>query len=261
MSMHTLFKDCMNCKKVFFVSKGEGQKNFYLRKNCSRKCAEESRISMPKASSRCTICMNIFVQKATEARTLFMKRRTCSRSCSQVDPIRLRKVSLGNSGKNHWTTRITVSEETRNKHRISRTGSRHSKEAIEKMKKSAKRGSSNPAWKGGITPLKMMIRTCPEYKRWRSEVFLRDNYKCTICEKGGGIEADHIIPFSAIFNYNKIQSVDEAYACDFLWDIKNGRTLCVPCHKFTDTYGVKAKMSDQDYLNSKDSLYNQSPNS
>ena len=32
-------------------------------------------------------------------------------------------------------------------------------------------------------------------------------------------------------------SREEALECTELWDLENGRTLCVPCHKLTDTYG------------------------
>jgi len=34
-------------------------------------------------------------------------------------------------------------------------------------------------------------------------------------------------------------SVEEAKDCSELWDTDNGRTLCHPCHKLTDTYGWK----------------------
>jgi len=34
-----------------------------------------------------------------------------------------------------------------------------------------------------------------------------------------------------------ILSKEEALSCDELWNINNGRTLCIGCHKKTDTYG------------------------
>ena len=33
---------------------------------------------------------------------------------------------------------------------------------------------------------------------------------------------------------------EEAIKCNELWDINNGRTLCHPCHRTTDTYGFKS---------------------
>lgn len=76
-----------------------------------------------------------------------------------------------------------------------------------------------------------------ENKQWREKVFQRDNYICQHCfVRGGKIHADHIKPFSAILAENKIKTISQAISCKELWDIKNGRTLCIPCHKKTPTY-------------------------
>lgn len=81
-------------------------------------------------------------------------------------------------------------------------------------------------WKGGISPIHKIIRRSIEYKIWREAVFLRDNYTCVFCGKRGGIlNADHIKPF--------------VYFPELRFAIDNGRTLCVPCHKKTDTYAGK----------------------
>lgn len=79
-------------------------------------------------------------------------------------------------------------------------------------------------WKGGITPLNKKLRTSAEYKNWRKSVFERDNYTCVFCKdkRGGNLNADHIKQF--------------AFYPELRFDINNGRTLCVPCHKKTPTY-------------------------
>lgn len=105
-------------------------------------------------------------------------------------------------------------------------------------------GENNPNWKGGITPLINKIRTCLKYKQWRSDIFIRDKYTCQFCNKIGGlIQADHFLKdFSTIFYENKIQSLEQAIECKEFWDLNNGRTLCLPCHKKTDNYawrGIK----------------------
>jgi hypothetical protein len=85
-------------------------------------------------------------------------------------------------------------------------------------------------WKGGITPKNELIRKSQEYKLWRKAVFERDNYTCVWCKAKNGegkavfLQADHIKPF--------------AFYPELRFAIDNGRTLCVPCHKTTDTYGV-----------------------
>lgn len=96
------------------------------------------------------------------------------------------------------------------------------------LKLGLKRGANSGSWKGGITPINLQIRHSTEYKLWRKAVFERDDYTCQCCFKRGGIilNADHIKPFSKF--------------PDIRFDINNGRTLCVPCHKTTDTYGSKA---------------------
>lgn len=101
-------------------------------------------------------------------------------------------------------------------------------------------GKRNPRWKGGITSLYHAIRTSFEYKLWRADVFERDKYTCQDCgERGGILNADHIKPFAIIIKENNIKNFDEALKCEELWDIDNGHTLCVPCHKKTETYGYK----------------------
>lgn len=98
----------------------------------------------------------------------------------------------------------------------------------------ARKGKPNPNlqgekchfWKGGVTPKNKKIRMSLEMKKWRDTIFKRDGYKCKICSKIGGVlNADHIKPFSKFPH--------------LAFDISNGRTLCVECHKSTDTYGGK----------------------
>lgn len=93
-------------------------------------------------------------------------------------------------------------------------------------------------WKGGITPKNEAIRKSSEYKSWRKSVFTRDSFTCQICSKiGGELHADHILSFAA---YPERR-----------FDLNNGRTLCVECHKKTDTYGGKMHRNK----NSMDKIY------
>lgn len=88
-------------------------------------------------------------------------------------------------------------------------------------------GENNHNWKGGITPVNTAIRNSAAYKDWRIAVFERDNYTCQECgSRGVTLNADHIKPF--------------AYYPELRLCIDNGRTLCVPCHKLTETYLWKA---------------------
>lgn len=68
-----------------------------------------------------------------------------------------------------------------------------------------------------------------EYRNWRKSVFERDSYTCVTCNtKGVFLNADHIKPY-ALFPALR-------------YEIDNGRTLCVECHKKTDTYMGKSRI-------------------
>lgn len=97
------------------------------------------------------------------------------------------------------------------------------------------RGEDNPNWKGGLTPLKNVIRSLPEYLSWRFSIYGRDNHRCQDCGVRGSkrvsLHAHHIEHFSTILSKYNITSAEEAVACPALWDLDNGVTLCVDCHQ------------------------------
>ena len=91
--------------------------------------------------------------------------------------------------------------------------------------------------KGTYCDLAELIRSCLKYRNWRKEVYLRDEWTCIWCGyKGSKIQADHIKPFALILKENKLKTLEEAENCSELWDITNGRTLCVSCHKTTKSF-------------------------
>lgn len=106
------------------------------------------------------------------------------------------------------------------------------KDVREKMSKAklGKRGELSGGWKGGkmsLYPELERLRKSLEYKLWRKAVFERDKYTCIWCgKKDETIQADHIKPFC---NYPELR-----------FAIDNGRTLCLNCHKTTDTYGGRS---------------------
>lgn len=112
-------------------------------------------------------------------------------------------------GKNTWNSSRLVSEETKAK------------------LSEAFKGEKSHFWKGGATEINKLLRTRAEYKNWRRAVFERDNHACVLCgdNQGGNLNADHIKPFSQF--------------PELRYEISNGRTLCIPCHKETPSYGFK----------------------
>ncbi len=80
----------------------------------------------------------------------------------------------------------------------------------------------------GMASEELRLRWSKEYVAWRKSVFERDDYTCQKCSvRGKKLNADHIKPFSL---YPSLRL-----------SLDNGRTLCVDCHKKTDTYGGRAK--------------------
>lgn len=106
------------------------------------------------------------------------------------------------------------------------------------------RGEKSSSWKGGVTNLRHLIRSSFKYRQWRSDIFTRDDYICQVCkERGGQLQADHCPKtFKEIFYKYKIKSLEDAYSCEELWNINNGRTLCIDCHRKTETWGRPKKI-------------------
>ena len=159
---------------------------------------------------------------------------------SRYTPERNKKISEANKGRKPskntidaliaYNTGRKQSPETIAKRVSSRKGYKHSEETIRKISDSHKKGKDSHLWRGGITEKNKMIRKSLEYKLWRKSVFERDKYTCVWCgEVGGDLNADHIKPF--------------AYYPELRFAIDNGRTLCVPCHRTTDTWGAKLKIN------------------
>lgn len=108
----------------------------------------------------------------------------------------------------------------------------------------AQRGAKSVHWKGGLTTLDKLIRKSIEYHEWRDTVFNRDDYTCQSCRiRGGQLNADHIEAFAILLRKHGITDVQAALICTDLWDIANGRTLCLECHQKTDNYGYKVVKS------------------
>jgi len=138
-----------------------------------------------------------------------------------------RNMSLSRKGKTSWKKGLVniISPEARLKMSLKR------------------RKELNPNWQGGLSSVIHLLRESLKYRQWRSDIFTRDNFQCVIGgkEHGNKLHADHIKPFFLIIRENKIDSTEKGFECEELWNLNNGRTLCIECHKNTDTYGWKYK--------------------
>src|SRR3990167_3138773 len=93
-------------------------------------------------------------------------------------------------------------------------------------------GENNPAWKGGVTSVHTALRHSFEYEEWRKKVFERDLYTCQECgQVGGYLHADHIKRFA---DYPELR-----------FELSNGQTLCIDCHKLKTIEEAKQYWKNQ----------------
>jgi len=127
------------------------------------------------------------------------------------------------------------SEATRLRIRLALKGKHKSAEARLHMSQSAKKGSASHLWKGGVQEahwgLHNAIRDLPQYKKWRGDVFARDNFTCQHCGQYGHVHAHHIEQLQGLVNKYQITTAQQTIMCDPFWDVNNGIVLCDPCHR------------------------------
>jgi hypothetical protein len=122
-----------------------------------------------------------------------------------------------------------MSEESRVKMRAAalarpsnRIGKKHTMETRAKIsaitRELTPRGERAPGYVDGKGLERRGIRLSAELKRWRYDVFLRDEFSCKHCgdDRGGNLNAHHILHF--------------AKHPGLRFDVANGVTLCIGCH-------------------------------
>lgn len=98
-----------------------------------------------------------------------------------------------------------------------------------------------------FTPLYKVIRESTQYKQWRTDVFIRDNYTCQKCGSRSGngkrndLQVHHKTPFALVYR----EAIQVLGSDDIrqkimihqpLFNIDNGVTYCRRCH-----YKIKHK--------------------
>lgn len=208
MKKTSIIKNCTVCQKEFNAHQyliKRGQARF-----CSLICKGAAKKGTKSGGSylNCLVCEQEFYAKPSHIKKGWAK--CCSNKCAKSTDAWREKASEFNSGK------------------VRTPEMRQQMSKIKVLSPYTPRGADNPAWKGGVTPINQKIRHSIDYRLWREAVFARDNFTCQHCSKRGGkLNADHIKPFSLF--------PEVRFAID------NGRTLCIPCHQKTPTWGYKLK--------------------
>ena len=107
----------------------------------------------------------------------------------------------------------------------------------------ARKNKGNHKWKGGITSFYHWIRNTINNREWITRVMQRDNYICQECGKRGNMEVHHKYSFANLVKdfleeYNQFSPIDDKETLVRLsinykpfWDLNNGVTLCLECHR------------------------------
>lgn len=100
-------------------------------------------------------------------------------------------------------------------------------------------GRNHPSWKENPKHVRTE-RQLPEYREWRRNVFMRDNYICQCCGCRNHKGNNKSIKLNAHHIYNFKDNKDK------ILDINNGITLCEKCHiKFHSIYGKRNNTPEQ----------------
>ena len=219
-------KECKHCGEPFGT-------RYSATMYCSKKCSSLGR----RHSFFCKKCGEKFFAPKCKGRVY------CSRRCSESSPAK--KEAFLNYLERRKTNPIVYKKWITGLKKASKTADRSKQSAYCKSLV----GSKNPMWKGGVTPEYRKLRMTKRYKEWRSSVFERDLFTCQECGIRSSkkqhviLQAHHLTSFAELLKTNRKNSI---------FDIKNGVTLCLSCHRRTDTYAKNYKKPPVlDYLSNK----------
>lgn len=202
---------CEQCGKVLRVQPNLGDKRRFCDRTCSDRAKEK------KTTVRCTECGKIEAVHLGRAKEY----RFCSRTCSATWRKRERPGLKKKYPAKRWNQAITCLHCGETKTVETTTADRKycSEDCKNAAHKRRMRGKGNSHWDGGTTDTGNRVRGTSEYKAWRKAVFERDGYACTICgaAQGNNLHAHHVKPV--------------ATHPEFVFEVSNGATLCVECHK------------------------------
>lgn len=228
-----VFKLCLICKtKIYKAKLGYGITRWKKVKYCSHKCLTESQ-RKKKHIVKCAYCgkeKQIYPYELKD-RVLHFCNQSCKQKHKQSKNLYKANPKPFKKGFKPWNKnkKNCFNEKTILK--------------ISNSKKGKLVGKDNPSYKHGLckTNLHWLIRKNGQYKNWVKSIFKRDDYVCRKCEKkGGSLTAHHLKGFSYLLHFYKIKNLEDAIKCQELWNINNGITLCLECHKQTPNYSFKA---------------------
>ena len=96
---------------------------------------------------------------------------------------------------------------------------------VKERRSAEQKGPKNWNWKGGISGANRLERLSYKFREWRAAVFQRDDWTCQDCGlRGSFLHPHHIFAFA---KFTKLR-----------FEVNNGTTLCVNCHRQLHFGGV-----------------------
>lgn len=173
---------------------------------------------------QCLRCSKILYKPYKYSQKQFEGQKFCGRICMGISFQKLKTPKI--SKRLGRPKGCLITQEHRNSISIALKGRKLSSTRMANHLAASPRGERHWNWQGGKTPKHKAFRRSHEYMMWRRHVFERDDYTCQGCRKRGvKLQADHELPF--------------ALYPDLRLEILNGRTLCLPCHKKTPSFGTR----------------------
>ncbi len=180
-------------------------------------------------NSNCLICKKEF--KTWPSRIKIGEGKYCSKSCA----------NNAKTGKPNLKKRYNIfnsCESCKNDFRVAKWNKDQRfccRKCVSVWQAISRRGENNHQWRGGLSRIGQRLRNTVDYAKWRIAVLRRDNFTCVKCgykskttiNKKSDVQVDHIKQF--------------AYYPTLRLNIGNGRTLCISCHKSTETFNRKEK--------------------
>jgi len=205
-------KVCTSCKEwkplTDYHSAGKNKSVLYA--STCRECnAEYVRQYRARTKKKCKTCSKLVLRTSTYC-------TSCSRKVPAFEVKRLETRRKTNPRKRNYC--IECSSEI--------------KLSSIRCKKCNSSRILNNQWRGGVSDIRNVLRGSFEYRQWRSDVYTRDKFTCQKCFiQGSHLHAHHVVFFSTIMQKHEITTVEMAKECSELWNINNGITLCIECHK------------------------------
>lgn len=246
-----ILKVCETCNQEFYNSLSKEKQKFG--KFCSDKC----RINREKERKEivCVVCNNVFLDILSSLKkicsddclSIYNNRYKIVFNCSFCNKEVKKKPSLIRGEKNYCSKACCSLDKRKGEFVLCINCGKEIYKNPTSLKKyknpfcskeccwKFKVGENAPGWRGGVTSERKKQRDSKQYKEWRTQVFERDDYTCQNCKARNGngkavyLHAHHIKSFH---NFPELR-----------FELDNGVTLCIECHKETENYGGKAKKS------------------